>query len=93
MRSKYGEVPDNNFSLNTTSVIYFWNPQAKSTSMKITPTFMITIRNLSIMEDVFQVLGGSKQQLLNSAAAAAATATAAAGKVKPRLNLPYIQSC
>ena len=36
-----------------------------------------------MMEDVFQVLGGSKQQLLNSAAAAAAataTATAAAAK-------------
>ena len=86
MSSKYGEVPDNIFSLNTqqlsvntTSVIYFWNPQAKSTSMKITPTFMITIRNLSMMEDVFQVLGGSKQQLLKSAAAAA-TATAAATK-------------
>ena len=68
-----------------TSVIYFWNPQAKSTSMKITPTFMITIKNLSMMEDVFQVLGGSKQQLLNSAAATAAatataTATAAAAK-------------
>ena len=29
---------------------YFWNPQAKSMSMKITPTFMITIRNLSITE-------------------------------------------
>ena len=87
MSSKYGEVPDNIFSLNTqqlsvntTSVIYFWNPQAKSTSMKITPTFMITIRNLSMMEDALQVLGGSKQQLLNSAAAATATATAAAAK-------------
>ena len=91
----YGEVPDNNVSLVVLSIVFniICDPQSKSTSIKITLTFMITIRNLSIMEDVFQVLGGSKQQLLNSAAAAAATATAAAGKVKPRLNLPYIQSC
>ena len=81
----YGEVPDNIFPLVVLSIVLyiFWDPQPKFTSMKITPTFMITIRNLSIMEDVFQVLGGSKQQLLNSAAAAAAaTATATAAVAK-----------
>ena len=40
--SKYREVPDNYFSLNTPSVIYFWKPEAKSSSMKMTPTIMIT---------------------------------------------------
>ena len=38
---------------------------------------MITIKNLSMMEDIIQVLGGSKQQLLKSAAAATATAAEA----------------
>ena len=52
----YGEVPDNNVSLVVLSIVLyiFWDPQAKSTSIKITPTFMITIRNLSLMEDVFK---------------------------------------
>ena len=45
MSSKYGEVPDNNLFLNTPSIIYFWEPHAKSSSMKITPTIMINIRN------------------------------------------------
>ena len=44
MSSKYGEVPDNNLLLNTPSIIYFWEPHAKSSSMKITPTIMINIR-------------------------------------------------
>ena len=37
----------------------FWKPQAKSSSMKMTPSIMITIRNLRRMEDVLQVQGGS----------------------------------
>ena len=45
MSSKYGEVPDNNLLLNTPSITYFWDPHAKSSSMKITPTIMINIRN------------------------------------------------
>ena len=45
MSSKYGEVPDNNLLLNTPSIIYFWEPHAKSSSMKITLTIMINIRN------------------------------------------------
>ena len=56
---KYGEVPDNYFSLNTQNIIYFWKPQAKSSSMKMTPTIMINFRNLRRMEDVLQVQGGS----------------------------------
>ena len=48
-------------SLNTPSIIYFWKPQAKSSSMKMTPSIMITIRNLRRMEDVLQVQGGSWQ--------------------------------
>ena len=59
MSSKYGEVPDNNFSLNTTSITYFLKPQEKSSSMEMTPTIMITIRNLRRMEDALQVWGGS----------------------------------
>ena len=46
MSSKYGEVPDNQFLLNTTSITYFFKPQEKSSSMEIIPTIMITIRNL-----------------------------------------------
>ena len=44
--SKYREVPDNYFSHNTPSIIYFWKPQAKSSSMKMTPSIMITIINI-----------------------------------------------
>ncbi len=43
----------------TPSIIYFWKPQAKSSSMKMTPTIMITIRNLWRMNDLLQVWGGS----------------------------------
>ena len=49
MSSKYGEVPDNNLLFNTPSIIYFWDPHAKSSSMKITPTIMINIRNPKIV--------------------------------------------
>ena len=48
-------------SLNIPSIIYFCKPQTKSSSMKMTPTIMITIRNLRRMEDVLQVQGGSWQ--------------------------------
>ena len=44
----------------TSQVLYiFWKPQAKSNSMKMTQTIMITISNLRRMEDVLQVWGGS----------------------------------
>ena len=43
MSSMYGEVPDNNFSLSTLSIIYFWKPQAKSSSMNMNPTVIIMI--------------------------------------------------
>ena len=45
MSSKYREVPDNHFSLNTPSITYFWKPHAKSSSMKMTPIIMINIKN------------------------------------------------
>ena len=61
MSSKYGEVPDINFSLNTPNIIYFCKPQAKPSLMKMTPIIMITIKNLRGMEDISQVWGGSWQ--------------------------------
>ena len=57
--SKKGDVPDNNFSLNTPSIIYFWKPQAKSSSMKMTLIIIITTRNLMRMNDILQLQGGS----------------------------------
>ena len=60
--SKYVEVPDNYFPLNTPSIIYFWKPQAKSSSMKMNPTIMIMIRNLRRIEDILHVWWGSWQQ-------------------------------
>ena len=39
--STYGEVPDNYFSLNTLCIIYIWKSQAKSSSMKMTPTIIV----------------------------------------------------
>jgi len=53
------DVPDKNFPLNTISIIYFWKPQEKTSSMKMIQTIMIIICNLRRMGDVLQVSGGS----------------------------------
>ena len=53
--SKYEEVPDNYISLTMPSIIYFRKLQANSSTIKMTPTIMITNRNLMRMEDVLQV--------------------------------------
>ena len=42
-------VPNNYLSFTTPSTIYFWNPEAKSCSMKMIPTILITIWCLSFV--------------------------------------------
>ena len=74
---------------------YFWNPQAKSTSMKITPTFMITIRNLSMMEDVFQVLGDSKIIIAQLSSSSSSNSNSSSSQLKLSWGWsgPKFQSC
>jgi len=54
-----GEIADNHFLLNTTSITYFWKPEEKSNSMEMTSNIMITIRNLRMLENVLQIWGVS----------------------------------
>ena len=55
MSSKYGEVPDKYFLLNTPSITYFWKFHAKSSSMKMTSTLKITISKEAKVEKVAKV--------------------------------------
>ena len=59
MSSKYKEVLDNYFSLNTTSIIHFWKHQTKSSWMKMSPNIRIIIWNLRVIKNVLWAKGGS----------------------------------
>ena len=73
--SKYVDVPDNHFPLNTLSIIYFWKPQAKLSSMKMMPniiskrskkTKVAKVANVSNVAKVAKVAKVSKVQMLQN---------------------------
>ena len=60
--SNYVDVPDNHFPLNTLSIIYFWKPQAKLSSMKMMPNIIskrskqTKVANVSNVSNVVKVV-------------------------------------